>query len=279
MTAPHIIKSTGESEEFSEHKLRLSLERAGVDDKTREAIIAHIRKELREGMTTREIYRHAFSLLKKRFKSASVRYSLRKAVAALGPEGFAFERLVGEVLRAQGYKVQIGGILQGECVEHEVDVLGEKDTEHIFVECKFHNQDGIKTDLKVALYVQARHEDLQKYHLRTAKEAGRTPRVHDGWLVTNTKLTTKAIEYSQCAGLVVIGWDYPRKGNLQDLILAAKLHPLTCLETLSASQKRHLLTHEDAVVCQDIVSRPEMLRSAGMDQKKVDRVLEEINNL
>lgn len=278
MPTPYILKSTGEQERFSSKKLKHSLEKAGADRDIVEMIVSHVEDELYGGMSTQEIYKHAFTLLRK-YTQVSVRYSLRKAVAELGPDGFAFERLVGAILKEQGYKVKVGGILQGACVEHEVDVLAEKDDYHIFVECKFHNQHGIKTDLKVALYVKARHEDLEKFHMRAAKKDGRTPRIHDGWLVTNTKLTSKAIQYSQCAGLTVIGWDYPHEGNLQDLILEAKLHPLTCLTGLTQSQKRYLLSRENVVLCRELVRQPEVLRRAGCDQHKAAKVIEEIEAL
>jgi len=40
------------------------------------------------------------------------------------------------------------------------------DDKHIFVEAKFHNRLGVKTDLKVALYVKARFDDLKMVHKR-----------------------------------------------------------------------------------------------------------------
>lgn len=49
---------------------------------------------------------------------------------------------------------------------HEIDVLAshtllhEHITEHIFVECKFHNAQGTQTDAKTALYVYAQFLDV-----------------------------------------------------------------------------------------------------------------------
>jgi hypothetical protein len=45
-----------------------------------------IYSELKEGMTTSEIYGHAFSLLKKYHVSLAARYSLKQAIMDLGPE-------------------------------------------------------------------------------------------------------------------------------------------------------------------------------------------------
>ena len=268
-----IIKASGVKEPFSANKLRNSLQRAGADNNAINDIVEHIEGELHEGMTTKEIYRHAFSLLKKRAKSVALKYSLRKAVMELGPDGFAFERLVAAVLAKQGYKVQVGGMLKGWCVEHEVDVLAEKDSEHIFVECKFHNQPGVKTDLKVALYVHARFQDINKLHMEDAKKENRVPRVHNGWLITNTKLTSTAIDFSKCAGLYVVGWDYPHTGNLQDLIAEAHLHPITCLSSISVQQKKALIANK-AILCRDVT--PALLATIGLDAAKSERVLAEV---
>ena len=234
-----VIKSTGERERFSLNKLRRSLTRSGADDETISRIIDHIIPELHNGMKTSQIYKHAYSILKKSKYPAAIRYSLRKAVMELGPSGFPFEKYVAEVLRGKGFTAKTGVILSGFCVDHEVDILMEKGDRHIFAECKFHNQQGIKTDVKAALYVHARFIDLQKGHdLKEEMKKLDVPKVHEGWLITNTKLTSDAIQYANCAGLTVIGWDYPEQGNLQDLILETGVHPLTFLSTLSQTDKK-----------------------------------------
>ena len=274
-----VIKSTGERERFSLNKLRRSLTRSGADDETIERIVEHILPELHEGMKTSQIYKHAYSILKKNKYPAAIRYSLRKAVLELGPSGFPFEKFVAEVLRGKGYTAQTGVILPGFCVDHEVDVLMEKDNRHIFAECKFHNQQGIKTDVKVALYVHARFMDLQKAHDEAHKRhKGEVKKVHEGWLITNTKLTSDAIEYANCAGLTVIGWDYPEKGNLQDLILETGVHPLTFLSTLTQSDKNSLL-EQGIVMCRDLKNSPAPLKSIGFTDEQIGRVVEEVDQV
>lgn len=270
-----VIKSTGERERFSLNKLRRSLTRSGADDETISRIINHVIPELHNGMKTSQIYKHAYSILKKNKYPAAVRYSLRKAVMELGPSGFPFEKFVAEVLRGKGFTAQTGVILPGYCVDHEVDVLMEKGERHIFAECKFHNQQGIKTDVKVALYVHARFMDLQKGH--DLKEA-HAPKLHEGWLITNTKLTSDAIQYANCSGLTVIGWDYPEQGNLQDLILETGVHPLTFLSTLSQSDKNNLL-QQGIVMCRDLKNNPAPLKSIGFSDDRIMEVVNEVNQV
>lgn len=271
-----VIKTSGERQPFSLTKLRRSLVRSGADSEMVERIVDHITTELHNGMRTSAIYKHAYSILKRNKYPVAIRYSLRKAVMELGPSGFPFEKFVAEILRGKGYMARTGVILPGFCVSHEVDVLMEKDNKHIFVECKFHNQQGIKTDVKVALYVHARFLDLQKGH--DLKEAGSVPRVHEGWLVTNTKLTGDAIQYANCAGLTIIGWDYPEQGNLQDLILETGVHPLTFLSTLSTHEKIALL-EKGIVLCNDLKKDSTHLKAIGISDDQIKKVVNEIDRV
>ena len=274
-----VIKSTGERERFSMNKLRRSLTRSGADDETINKIVEHLIPEIHDGMKTSQIYKHAYSILKKSKYPAAIRYSLRKAVLELGPSGFPFEKYVAEVMRGKGYTAQTGVILPGFCVDHEVDILMEKGDRHIFAECKFHNQQGIKTDVKVALYVHARFMDLQKAHNESHKKHEReAEKVHEGWLITNTKLTSDAIQYANCAGLTVIGWDYPEKGNLQDLILETGVHPLTFLSTLSQGDKNSLL-EQGIVMCRELKSSPVALKSIGFSDDKIKEVVNEVDQV
>ena len=274
-----VIKSTGEREPFSIEKLRRSLTRSGADEETIERIVQHITPELHDGMRTSQIYHHAYSILKKNKFPAAIRYSLRKAVMELGPSGFPFEKFVAEVLRRKGFTARTGVILPGFCVSHEVDILMEKGDLHIFAECKFHNQQGIKTDVKVALYVHARFLDLQKGHEEAHKKhAGETEKIHEGWLITNTKLTTDAVQYANCAGLTVIGWDYPVHGNLQDLILETGVHPLTFLSTLSGSEKSMLL-EKGVVMCRDLKNDKSILKSIGLSDTQIQVVVAEVDQV
>ncbi len=271
-----VIKTSGEREQFSLTKLRRSLVRSGANNATVEMVVLHIIPELKNGMKTSAIYKHAFSLLKKSEYPVAIRYSLRKAVMELGPSGFPFEKFVAEVLRRKGYTANTGVILPGFCVSHEVDVLMEKGDRHIFVECKFHNQQGIKTDVKVALYVHARFLDLQKAH--TIKEHMSDPIIHEGWLITNTKLTSDAIQYANCSGLTIIGWDYPELGNLQDLILETGVHPLTFLTTLTSRDKMDLL-EQGVVMCLDLKKDPALLLALGFSEEKIKSVVNEVGRV
>lgn len=272
-----VIKADGTKELFDVEKLRHSLANAGASHKAAENVISLISEELIDNMTTHEIYTRAFELLKTEEKPVSVTYSIKRAVMELGPSGFPFEDYVAEIFKHKGYQTLTGQIVKGQFVEHEIDVVAWNDEKLIMVEAKFHNQLGVKSDLKVALYVKERFDDLSTQTF----DYGRPGRkLDEGWLVTNTKFTSTAIEYGSHQGshMVMIGWNYPPVGNLHDMIIEAKLHPITCLATLPSHARKTLL-EQGTVLCKTILERPELLESAGATADQISVVLEEIKAL
>ena len=97
-----ITKANGEQEVFDAEKLRGSLLKAGTAENVANSIIKHIENELTDGMTTREIYKHAFSLLDEQDRPVAANYSLRRAVMDLGPSGFPFEKLIAAIFNKNG---------------------------------------------------------------------------------------------------------------------------------------------------------------------------------
>lgn len=266
-----VVKADGEEEFFDPAKLDASLLRAGASDSARQAVTKKVLSELRDGMTTGDIYRHAYEYLREtEEKPVAARYSVKRAVLDLGPSGFPFEQFLAEVLRAHGWSARTGVALTGRCAPHEVDVLAEKEGRRIGIEAKFHNEAGGKTDIKDALYVHARYEDL-----RRAPEA--SSRVDEGWLVTNTRFTRNAIRYAQCSNLTLLGWDYPRGRGLMEMIEEAHVHPLTCLTTLSEGEKRRLLEHK-VVLCKS-VKTAHLLEEYGVKPDNIPAIMEEAGRL
>ena len=262
-----ITKAQGEKEPFKSEKLVRSLQNSGASLAVANEILQIIERELYDGMKTADIYRKAFSLLHKKEKIAAMRYSLRRALVELGPSGFPFEQFLEEVFKHKGFTVTRDVIVKGQCIEHEVDLVASNDEKNIMVEVKFHNEPGIKSDVKVALYVGARFEDIFQALDSGAKK-------EEGWLITNTKFTQSAIEYGMCKGFTMIGWNYPAKGNLQQMIEESRLHPLTCLPSLTVSQKKALFS-EGVVLCRDVLNHP-LLPSLGVSGVKLQKVKEEI---
>lgn len=234
-----VVKANGQHEAFDPEKLRFSLMHSGASALATEEVLKHLVPNLHTGMTTSEIYRHAFDILSKISKPVARSYSLRRAVMELGPSGFPFEYFVAEVLRAQGLECVTRQTVLGGCVPHEVDVVAYNEKKLIMIEAKFHNELGTRSDLKVVLYIKARFDDLKE---NVFSFGGKDRAITDAWLVTNTKFSSTALHYAVCKNMTLVGWNYPEKGNLQGMIEAAKLHPVTCLTTLTSEEKKKLLT-------------------------------------
>jgi hypothetical protein len=272
----YVIKATGEREVFDAQKLHHSLTNAGASPEAVEKVVSHIEAELQDGATTKEIYKHAFHFLKQveGGSKTAARYSLRRAVLELGPTGFPFEQFVAEIFRAKGFETTTDFFAKGKCAEHEIDVTAWNDQKLIFVEAKFHNELGVKSDLKVALYVNSRWEDLKE---EMFAGFGNNPRkMSEGWLLTNTKFSESAINYAKCRQMKLVGWNYPEKGNLQDLIEEAHLHPITCLTSSTPSDER-LLIEAGIVLCKQAQENPDILRQAGFSEEKIAQMLAEID--
>ena len=261
-----ITKFSGEAEAFSYEKFRRSLRNAGVPSELIKEAVRQIEGKLKEGMSTKEIYRLTFNFLKTKQKSLAAKYSLKKAIFQMGPGGYPFEKFIAKLLEHNGYAVEINKIIQGKCVTHEVDVIAKKKNKTFFVECKFHNRQGIRSDVKVVLYIKERFDDIR-----------RKPEQH-AWLVTNTKFSKDAIKYATCVKMKITGWNYPANESLKKIIEDSHLHPLTCLTTLSTSQKRMLLQN-GTVLCRQIMEKPGLLRIVNVPKNKQEKILNEIQEV
>ncbi len=268
-----ITKADGTREAFDNHKLLSSLARAGADRTAAHEISELVGEDLFDGITTQEIYRRAFARLREQRRGVAARYSLKRAVWDFGPSGFPFETYIAALLRAEGWEATTDRIIKGACVEHEVDVVATKGTEYLYVEAKFHNSPGFKTDLKTALYVKARMDDI-----RAAGKAKNQSGLVRGLLVTNTKFTTHASNYASCAGLELLSWEQPNGQTLHDRIDAVGLYPITALTTLARREKM-LLLERRIVLCSDLISNTRALAEAGVKGSKATAVLEEAGAL
>ncbi len=270
-----ITKANGSKEPFDIQKLEHSLEHAKASRASIEKVVSHILQEVEEGMTTQEIYKHAFDLLHKIEKKVALRYSLRRALMDFGPSGFPFEKYVAEIFKKLGYETITDQLVNGKCVEHEVDVVAWKPDNLTMCEVKFHNQVGLKSDLKVVLYVKARFDDLYK---ATFNYGGQERTLSEGWLITNTKFTISAVKYAECQNLKIVGWNYPLDGNLHDLIEMNEMHPITCLNSLSEHDKKTLI-QQGVVLCKTVQQDRKLLEAIGLSSANIEAVLEEIVSL
>lgn len=260
----NVLKATGQVEPFNEEKLRFSIQRAGIPGELTENVVAHIKSKLYDQILTREIYKHVTEFLANSPHPFSrAKYSLKQAIMDLGPTGYPFEDYISEILKMEGYETQVRQTLTGKCISHEIDLIVTKNNLSSMVECKFHNSIGNHTQIHVSLYTQARFDDIkEKYNLA------------DVWLVTNTKITSDALNYAICSNMKVISWDYPQLGSFRDLIEKYKLHPITTLTSLSQNQKQ-LLAENHVVLAKDVCKNPAALDILGLSENKKNSIFSE----
>ncbi|WP_339895462.1 restriction endonuclease [uncultured Algibacter sp.] len=270
-----IIKSSGEKVKFSLDKLKTSIKRSGADQQTVNQIIDNVRDELYQGISTKEIYNRAFSLLKKKKSYLASKYKLKKAIYELGPTGFPFERFIGVLLKYSGYKTEIDIVLQGQCVTHEIDIIAHKNNEIYAIECKFHNEEGLNCNVKIPLYINSRYNDVKAFWNLTAKNKSTLTK---GWVVTNTRFTDAAIQYGNCVNLYLLSWDYPKNDGLKDRIDRLGLYPITVSTLLTKREKQFLLSR-DVVLCRELIGDVFYLDHLGISETRKEKILNEIKML
>lgn len=266
-----ITKSDGTRQLFEEEKLIESLKHAGASAEAIGDITEQVEKEMHDGMPTKQIYDRAFVLLKKHSVPVAVKYSIRRAIMELGPDGFPFEKFVARIFKDWGYEAVNDQVLRGESVEHEIDVVAWKDDALAMSEAKYHNEYGLKSDLKVALYVKARFDDLAPMEF---DYGGKKRKLSERWLFTNTKFTDHAITYGTFHGMKLIGWNYPEKQNLHQIIFERGLHPVTCLTVLTHQQKKDVI-NAGILVCRDLLDQQAVLKSIGLKPEEIERAVKE----
>lgn len=274
-TFPIITKADGSKEEFDPVRLALSLRRAGAGEHAAERIAEAITRTIVPGATSKEIYARAFAFLRKEGKPVAARYALRRALLELGPTGHPFEDFISHLYRTEGWQVETRKIIRGKCVSHEVDFYASHLDQqiHIAAELKYHNDPGYKTDLKNTLYVKSRFDDIF-----ACDPAIRACPINRGILITNTKFTTEAIAYAECAGVELLGWMYPIHDSLFMRMSRAKVYPVTTVTSLSHAEKNILL--ENGVVAVDEIAQdPRLLESLSLPSERVGELIAEIDGL
>lgn len=225
----YVLKASGNKELFSEGKIYSSLLKAGALPSLASKTVKEVQSKLNGEIDTDKVYNSVLEKLTNLEPQIAIKYSLKRAIMKLGPAGYLFERYIARILQEYGYTTEVGRIVNGHCVSHEIDVIAIQNNQHFMVECKYHNQPGTRSDIKIALYIYARFLDVER---AWKLKEGHGSMFHQAWLVTNTKCTSDAIRYASCMNMKIIAWHYPKDASLGYLIENKELYPITILPTL-----------------------------------------------
>ncbi|MCC5931915.1 MAG: restriction endonuclease [Cyclobacteriaceae bacterium] len=270
-----IRKASGEQQPFSIQKLKSSLEKAGAKPAIINEITDDILAWIYSGVSTRKIYNKAYTLLRRKNKIDALHYGLKQALMELGPTGYPFEHLVGEIFKRQGYHVETGKTIEGACITHEMDVIATNDTNQLLIECKYSTDQGRYVRVQIPLYVHARVEDISQKR----KEMNEYEHLNfKAGLVTNTRFSADAISYGGCKGMKMIAWDFPQGEGLKDIMERENIFPITILSQLTKKQKAFLLDR-GIVVCKHLLENLEALVPLKLTERKYKALLKELEEI
>ena len=270
-----IIKASGEKETYSRQKLCNSLKAAGAEKALVDRVCRVVEQKIRPGMATQEIYEKTRKELAKENTGLAAKYSLKQGIMQLGPSGFLFEQYIAAILGEYGYATKTNQMMRGESgVFHEIDIVASTTDTHYILEAKYHNNKGIKTDVKVVMYIFARLLDIEAYQKTREKEK------HQAWLVTNTRFTSSAVRYGKHKNIKLMGWKYPKKESLEKLIEAKTLYPITVLPSINKYAIEQF-AKKDMYFAKDLVTltAKQFQRLFGIHQKAAANIQREATAL
>jgi hypothetical protein len=248
----YVVKTNGERELFSLKKVFESALRAGARRESALEIAEAVKRESYDSIKTSEISRLVNKRLKKDSLKSAVRFNLKRSIKELGPTGFPFEKYVCEIFKSLGFGVKINQIVPGSCIlDYEIDFVAENNEMVYIGECKYRNFFNDIVDLKDSLANYARFLDiLDGPYLKNEKRKGLEIKTI---LVTNGKFTSKALAYSDCKGIDVLGWRSPQGRGLEHLVEERGLYPVTILPSLKEYMKEVLVENQIMLV-KDLVN-------------------------
>lgn len=267
-----VQKATGDFQEFSPHKILNFLKRIKVPADEAQKIVNAVVSELHDRTSTHEIAditsKHLAEL--KHGDLYLARYHLKRDIRKLGPDGHNFEKYTGKIFESEGYKVKIGETVKGRAVTHEIDVIAQKDNQLNMIECKFHNREGIKSDVTITMYIYARFLDIQASPVIGSS-------YHYVWLVTNTKPTVDAMRYAEANGMKILTVEIPFGNSIMDKVINTAIFPISSITELQPYLSQLLLG--GYIVLSDFLNiTPTIAVDMGIPVSVADAVKVKINS-
>jgi len=266
----NVTKYDGTKQAFSREKIIRTATRMGATRQVAEQIVDEIENKAYDGISTRKILQTLYTRLKRHKPTLKHQIDLRHALSLLksAPD---FEQYIQQLLREHGYQVTPNQIIQGKCVQHEVDAIATKNNRTCFVEVKHHIKYHTPTGLDIPRIARAVLEDITE-----GRQLGQNNHKIDyAMIVCNTKLTDYAKQYADCRKISHIGWSSPKDHDLQTMIETKKLYPITILKELS-TQTRNRLTSNGIITLKRLTEKSltELEHKTGIHKNKLEPILE-----
>ena len=226
-----VKKADGRLEPYDRAKVLRTALHLGLEHSDAEDLADEVSKRVYDGIPTSRILSMIHELAREIKPELKHIGDLREAISVMRSKP-DFEEYIRLVLRAIGYLVEPGRVLDGRCVSHEIDGIAFKGDEILVVEVKHHQNPHTYTGLDTVLQLWAALEDLKEGYRLGFHHYAFTSAI----LACNTKISAHAERYARCKGIKYMGWRYPRAFALGDIVASHKLHPITIVRTLSGAQ-------------------------------------------
>ncbi|MEM7819455.1 MAG: ATP cone domain-containing protein [Candidatus Aenigmatarchaeota archaeon] len=264
-----VIKADGSKEEFQPNKIIKTCMRAGTTRSMAEEIANKISKRVRNGWTTHKIYNLILSELEKIDHKSSFLFTLRHAITNLG--SFNFEIYAKKILESHGYRCEWNKLINGKCVEHQVDIIAKKD-KLFLVECKHHINPHRFCGLGILLQVQARLEDIKDGFAENKNKYN----FDFAWIFNNTKFSYHAKKYAEAKRIILTGWGYKKEYALENMAHSKKIYPVTILKAAPDIYKK--LLDNEIITLQDLITNKDIekkIRSSDLSNiiKQAENIL------
>jgi hypothetical protein len=260
----YVTKADGSKQPFDKQKIINTCLRLQATPEQAQSIADKIEARAYDGIPTKKILQMVFQYMKKYRPAIGYQIDLKQAIAMLRSKP-DFEIFVAKLFEAMGYEVETNLIIQGKCIEHEIDVVARKGNEIILVEVKHHVNHHTYSGLDVFLQLNSTLEDL-----KLGYESGKNNfKFTKAILICNTKVSDHARRYALCRGLEFIAWKFPPEKGLERLIEDYKLYPITFLKEIERNEAYKLADVGIVTVKQLLDDAEKISRKSGISKNRV----------
>jgi Holliday junction resolvase-like predicted endonuclease len=260
----YVTKADGSKQPFDKQKIINTCLRLQATPEQAQSIADKIEAKAYDGIPTKKILQMVFQYMKKYRPAIGYQIDLKQAIAMLRSKP-DFEIFVAKLFEAIGYEVETNLIIQGKCIEHEIDVVARKGNEIILVEVKHHVNHHTYSGLDVFLQLNSTLEDL-----REGYKAGKNKfRFTKAILICNTKVSEHAKRYALCKGLEFIAWKFPLERGLERIIEENKLYPITFLREIEREEAYKLADAKIVTIKQLLDGAEKIARNTGISKNRI----------
>jgi hypothetical protein len=267
-----VKKADGSLQLFDREKVVRTCLRMGANRQVAYEVAEKVERRLYEGISTAKILQMIFQFMRRHKPIVGNLFDLRKGLSLMLPKP-EFEVFVQVLLAHNGFEVTPNQLLDGRCVEHEVDAIARKNGVTFFVEAKHHASYHTQTGLDESRIARAVLEDVIEGFALGKCDL----KIDRAMIVTNTRYSDHALQYGKCRGILQIGWSSPTDHGLRDMIEGNNLLPLSCLRGLNIDG-RVRLANFGIVLFEQIIKEDTagLARKTGLSQEFIKNIREKI---